>query len=809
VKAAFEEASASTGLVPGLKWPHVLEELREIAEERALKPATLCYLDWLHAQHFLFEANDCREANRLATKALERWGEGQSSSTWLALLAMDIERAGDGWSAAREHLLFAERALAVAWEPELARAWLEGRAAELWLDLGMCDLARPLVEAESERARATGNAPMLEAALGHELKLLTSELDFEALDALEEDLQDEPWFQALRPAGKDRMRLRFAVAWLVRERRDLAPPGEAARRLDELLERGSLEPLERLWALRHRVLCAVDGGDWERAETLCSELESALASSGSGCATEGAHDRLGSTRIALAARIAAERSRGRADRVELLRPHLEAVETEWRAFLQKWAGAPVRGGGLAYLGLSDQHHVLEALIDLGLVVHGEGAGAERALEHVLEAEGMSTLARRMEVPVLSLAEARRALTDERSGALVYLPMRDHTYAFALDARGTRLFVLEPASRIEDPIAALAAAAQRAVREGGGLEDPELRAAAAEAARGLLPPELEAHLTGWKRLLLVGLDDLGYVPFELLPSAEGGTQGTRRALAYAPSLPLAVELRRRAAAAPPLPERARFLLAPEVERALAPDLPSLQLDEGASRALATTLVLEPRVLAGREARAERLEAAAGEEDALLFVLAHGLRNTRRERPAGLLLAGDSGGEAEVWCEEIEALRAPPLVVLIACGAGRAPLRRGDGGRSDLAAAFLMGGALTVVLPTTDFELAAGLSASRELLARLAAGADPAEALRQTREALVARGDPTVALHAHLLHAVGIGAAPSWPARAPEATQAALPTSASAGGRWLLGVLVALLVVAVLLMRARRRTGGARS
>jgi hypothetical protein len=360
----------------------------------------------------------------------------------------------------------------------------------------------------------------------------------------------------------------------------------------------------------------------------------------------------------------------------------------------------------------------------------------------------------------------------------------------------RSFRLEAAHRLVRPVQALVGAAQRAVRGGLGLDDRELGAAAAAAGRVLLPAALEAYIEGWTDLLLVGVDDIGYVPFELLPCAGGSTQGARRSIRYCPSIPMALHLARSAAVLPPAPPRARLVLAPEIGagRSEAMGVPALTVREEQVRSLLTALRADAQVYVGRDALGRWLGLDQGESLALLHLLAHGIQDPSRERPAGLLLAVDASGKGTFWAEDIEALRVPPLVLITACGAGRAPLRRGDGGRSDLAAAFLKSGALTVVLPTTDLELAATLRVTQRLFEQLSRGARAAEGLRAVREDLAREGDTTAALHAHLLHVVG-GFAPAWP---PQEAPTGMP---AVDGRWLLA-LPAAPVLFLLAWRARR-------
>ena len=75
---------------------------------------------------------------------------------------------------------------------------------------------------------------------------------------------------------------------------------------------------------------------------------------------------------------------------------------------------------------------------------------------------------------------------------------------------------------------------------------------------------------------------------------------------------------------------------------------------------------------------------------------------------------------LWGELVEELRAPPVVTLIACGAGRGLVRRGDDGRSHLGNAFLRAGARAVLFGSLDLSYRTGLALDAHVHERLGAG-----------------------------------------------------------------------------------------
>ena len=89
---------------------------------------------------------------------------------------------------------------------------------------------------------------------------------------------------------------------------------------------------------------------------------------------------------------------------------------------------------------------------------------------------------------------------------------------------------------------------------------------------------------------------------------------------------------------------------------------------------------------------------------------------------------SGGDGLLGREEILALELGGLVLLSACQASRGHERWGEDRRLHLGGSLLEAGARCVILARTDLELDLTLELNAALLAQLARGATPAEALR---------------------------------------------------------------------------------
>lgn len=782
----FYQAGFPHPELPDVRWPALLDDLRALARERGLAFEMQAYLDRSQAYFVSEVLHEPARAVQILERGLRELPPHTPWRIELARYAASFERNAEHWIEARALLEQAEAALSDAGPMSDADLLVNDDWASLWIDYALPELARPRVEAELARAEVLGTSEARAIARVAQLNLLNAEEDYDALDRAGDALLREPWWHEVSIDRQILARVLVATGWLTREHNEVVPRGEAERRFDELLETSRSSPSLYPWVLRHAASCAADGGNWPRTRALCAELARALGVEGAS-ADKLPEGRLGGALIALEARTELAASAGAEDRIERLRPHLERVRRAWSASLERWAKAPLRAGGISYLQIAERHQLSQELVELELAVEGEAEGTRHALEDQLAAEQLSTLARRLGTQAVTIADVQRELCPEHAGVLLYVPSRDRSFAFAIDARGVELFHLPPVHRFYPPCRALTLAVQEAVHSGRGLDDPELRAAAAAVARLFVPAEIARRIEGWSTLRLIGIDDVSYVPFELLPAPGGGTRGARQAISYCASLPLAIALQRASTA--PCAGGARLLVAPDSAQ------PGMQLDLDAAQreSLRENLPVPAVVCEGPRADTRALASAPGAEIALLQVLAHGRYDPLRERPAGLQLAS-----TVAWAEDIEALHAPPLVLLAACGAGRAPLRRGDGSRSDLSAAFLVAGARCVVLPTADLELDGTLRAAPIALEHLGAGESAAEALRATRAEL-AGSDPVAALQAHLLHVVGAGGT----------RLAAHDRSAGAERGRAPGLFVALLaflaVALGLALRRRRRNG----
>jgi hypothetical protein len=758
------------------------------------------------------------EARVQLASALEDCTAENPYTFWIAIALAEIERDEEHWSAAFELMQRALQSLEAPGrlrtgtvnEVQMARAWYLGVLGETWIDLGLPDLAAGLFEQERALVDALSvpDANMRRAVADHELRLELAEDDIDALESAEQRLEGEDWYRAQPQAWRARTRLQFAVGRLEAELREVRPRGEARARLEDLLAAGDLEPHEERWAQLHLAWALLDEGELEPALDVLADLRDLLANEG-GAEPQQPHHRLALALLALEARHARLSLDAGADPAVPLAEHLARLERVWNdAFLARWAEAPVRSGGVGYLYLSLRHLVAQELVELRLRLAGPESGVRAAIADLMRAQALGTLSRRLGAAAPTLDEVRAHVLAPEGGLLWWHVGRDRSFAFLIDREGVACERLAPVHALEHAARELALASQRALRSGQGSDLEAVRAAARAAADALLPKTWRARVEGWRAAQLVGLDGIGYVPVELFPSSDGAQLGERLALGYLPSIPVGRCLAARAAASLPAPDADEvWIVADTLERRAELErlgLEPLELDEERLRPLAHAAGAPAHLSTGAAATADELGRAAAAGASVLQVVAHGLFDLRRERAAGLLLAPDEDGDGELWPEEVEgadetAPRYPPLVVLLACGTALGPLRRGDDGRGDLGAAFLLRGANAVVLSATAQERDAGLRSACALHAGLARGESPAAALLALRRELAARGSQLELLQACLLHVLGDAHRPVFSATAP-----APERHGAARGPVVLGAVVGVLALGAVLLAAARRS-----
>lgn len=135
----------------------------------------------------------------------------------------------------------------------------------------------------------------------------------------------------------------------------------------------------------------------------------------------------------------------------------------------------------------------------------------------------------------------------------------------------------------------------------------------------------------------------------------------------------------------------------------------------------------------------------EQATIVHYAGHALSHEVDSRISRLILAPDprAGSDGTLFAEEIYGRRFPQarLVVLAACSTASGAISRGEGAMS-LARPFLADGVPAVIASLWDVEDKAGSEISMRLHRRLAAGAEPQEALRAAQLEMIDSTDPSL-------------------------------------------------------------------
>lgn len=382
---------------------------------------------------------------------------------------------------------------------------------------------------------------------------------------------------------------------------------------------------------------------------------------------------------------------------------LEQLRAEWGILLEDWAAEDRLAEGAGVLWFQEQRDLVESLLRLWIRVDGPEQGARRALGELMRLHAQGSLARELHAPAVSVDEVQAELTVDGRGALLYFLGHEYLHVFTLDGVGPGYHPVQMReAQVRASLQALQSAVARVRR--GANDERQLQEARAAVSELLLPADVQGQLASWSSVLVIGIEMLGYVPFEYLLDETGHALGARRPVSHAPSLAIALELHRRrpeplhrealrvVGAVCPSPAQSQ---SSEIATAL-PSLPYGAAERDKLRRAvpqgAATWIEGPKVTVGA------LRSALTGPVHALQLLAHGGRAPGGGAGRAILLdQGDYLDRAR-----IEALPLPPLVAFDVCGAGAGLLRPGDDGRGRLWGASLISGAVAVSLPVLDVD-----------------------------------------------------------------------------------------------------------
>lgn len=425
-----------------------------------------------------------------------------------------------------------------------------------------------------------------------------------------------------------------------------------------------------------------------------------------------------------------------------LAEHVHELEHSVTALLEAWDSVPPQPTGTGFLQYSTRANVVGELMHTKLLL---GEDARGALDILMRAQLRGSLAVELGLRAPSVAQLQAGL-DPQAGWLCYLTNVDEGHLFVIEQSGIEHLALGSVREFEALRRELVAAVLRRPQQDDAGRVTPLALRRAEAAAGrmaevLLPPALAERLARWKTIDVIGLELSGPTPFETLPGPSGRPLDLTHALSQTLSLPLAVELRRRAEDAPGIPVAALQLLvlaAPPVSHVSAtwPGLAELELSESDAQRLVRGFAPGHAALRRGDRAWLALDAPSAH---VLTILAHGVYDPRRLPPAALVLAPHDDDPTGLFgASEVRALQrsgvVPRVVVLAGCGTRKGPLRRGEDGAGTLPGELFAAGSHTVLASHTDLDYDATLQLLESLHRRLAAGDTTSEALRHARAQL---------------------------------------------------------------------------
>jgi CHAT domain-containing protein/tetratricopeptide (TPR) repeat protein len=352
---------------------------------------------------------------------------------------------------------------------------------------------------------------------------------------------------------------------------------------------------------------------------------------------------------------------------------------------------------------------------------------------------------------LTLPEFQRGLS--RAEAVVeYIFTEDALYALSISRESALVTRLGKRASVEALIRTYGERLQNPD------DDTELATIALPAHRTLLAPL--RGLAGKSKLVIVPDGSLHGVPFDILDSAGRAASAPGRTISFAPSATALYALRRVRTKATtdlpllavgdvpyeslgkrvPNPPRAAGVFDVKRKPELLP-LPASRTEvESAARIFAPGSV----ELLADKATEGRLKKEPLSRFAIIHLAVHGFADPNEPQRAALMLGPDPSGEEDGFLQPREISQLPiaaKLVVLSACstGVGRS---LGQEGIANLARAFLLAGASSVLTTLWTVGDTGSSSLMIEFYRNLHAGQDVATALRNAKQSLLRRFGPSI-------------------------------------------------------------------
>ncbi len=721
---------------------------------------------WSQAR-LLLAAGRLAAARDALREALDALPGAWRSRTHMLLLLAEAQRQLGEYESALAALDEAESGVPEGQAWDAVRWSIPGRRAQVWLDLGLPDQAAPAIAAEQAiaevvRARGLRDAALVRNADARRVGLALLQGDFERAIALADGALADEELYAEQPPARAQLQLMAGIASarleaqsptrtpraevLLTSALDMAGVPERVAFEGELWLAWLLLRDGRLDEARERADAAAERiASWRTAEALPPRLEEAQLAT-------------------MRARLALESD---ASRDELIAAR-EQLVSAYGAFLELWSRVPRRAGGTGYLDDLDRAAVLSELLRLEVHLEGPEEGAVGAFAHVGRAEVLASLSRRLGARAPGVEALRAGLLGPDHGLLLYLPARERVHCLLLDDETALALDLGASTDIDAyqrRFMALLLAPPPMEADRRSARAADLNDLGRQTAALVLPGAVRDALSRWSAVTVVSCGWMSALPFECLP-LDGRPLGRTIAIDALPSTAAGLALANRARPEDDGSGELDFVLVAEPspsEETIAkwPRVGPLPLGANERETLLSAYPAgrtRAHLADGATAAALRLPEVA--RALVLQLLVHGIVDSTRERPAGLVLSAESATDDGVlWAEDLDELVSMPrLVVLTSCGSGRAPLRNGDEGAATLWAPLLAAGADAVVHARGDLLFEPTIRLSQTLNRRLAAGDSPAEALRAARAELASDDRWNDPFFDGLVQVVGLGHRP---------------------------------------------------
>ena len=365
---------------------------------------------------------------------------------------------------------------------------------------------------------------------------------------------------------------------------------------------------------------------------------------------------------------------------------------------------------------------------------------------------------------LSLKEFQSGLTNIVA-TVEYVFTDDALYALAVSRTSASVRKLGR----RDTVESLVQAYDERVRN--SRTGADVARAAIPAYQALLSPL--RGLSGKSRIVIVPDGVLSGLPFDILASSGSPSSVTKPIVSFAPSATALVALRSRNMAAPPAvpflgvgdvpygsfaarmhnPSRSAGIFDAKRKPELLP-LPESRTEIENAVGLFGNGSVE---LLGKQATEGQLKKQPLNRFSIIHLAVHAFSDPKDPARAALLLASDDSGDEDGFLQPREISQLPiaaKLVVLSACNTNAGP-SLGQEGIANLARAFLMAGASSVVTTLWSVGDTGSSRLMEEFYRNLHAGQDVATALWHAKQALLQRFGPSILPTVAAFQVVGNG------------------------------------------------------